>query len=134
MDVQVAMVTAPGTGAAWQLLVWLQQGRQQAHRGAVVPALSLEHPVQGTHAGIVWLHGATFLLDPGEADCMRMRASAASLKHPPSGSTAMGRGWLEEVEKTGTENLCLNGLFLERAFSCLFMREEFHALASKAGL
>lgn len=123
MDVQVAMVTVP-RDRCWHGSCSSGCSRDASrHGGEHDGALSVEHPVQGTHVSIVGMHRATFLLDPGQAECMRIRASAASLKHPPSSSTGMGRGWLEEVEKTGTEkSVCLNRLFLERAFSCLFMR------------
>lgn len=101
---------------AWQLLLWLQQGCLQAQRGArwgqqCQSCLWTRHREQGTHVSIVWMHRATFLLDPGEAECMKMRASAASLKHPPSGSTGMGRGgwkrWRKQAQK-----ICV----LEQAF------------------
>lgn len=42
----------------------MSPGTEGSMVGAEMPALSLEHPVQGTHVGIVWMHRATFLLDP----------------------------------------------------------------------
>lgn len=118
-DVQVAMVTAQ------DLLLCLQQGCH-SHRGARQgrrAAPSLEHPVQGARGALV---GAQSSLPAGSwGGRVHGAVSLCFPLHPPSGSTGTGRGWLEEGEKTGSEICVLNRLFLERAFPCLFMREEF---------
>lgn len=138
-DVQVAMVTVPrDLVLAWQLLSGCSRDatRNRGEHGGASGACPVcgasrarhqcEHRVDAQNS----LPAGSWAGKVHEDVSLCCFPEASSIRLHWHGKGVFGRAGGNRHRKS----VCLNRLFLERAFSCLFMREEFHALASKAEL